>query len=242
MAEAAGSQGSAPAGPGRLPADVIDLTPWKVTLPEFDDKGHLLEIEQPGLASFRDEFFDLVDGDGVRFRCHHGAPTTSGSSNPRSELREMTADGKRLAGWSTTVGRHRLTVKGQVNRLTRVKPHVVIAQIHSNEHGGRKSRDISVFRLEGSELFVTDGDDSHAHLVTGSLDLGTRYEIGFDVANGVVSYTFNGARLPFTLKVEEGSCYFKAGNYLQSNPETAPSEVATEFAEVVVFELGMEHE
>jgi hypothetical protein len=229
-----------PAAPAGLPAGVIDLRPWKVTLPERDHDGGLLEVEQPRLATFTDRFFDLTAaGDGVRFRCHHGAPTTSGSANPRCELREM--DGSELAGWSTTQGRHSLRVSGQVNRLTRVRPHVVIAQIHNNKQGGHTSRDITVFRLEGRKLFVTDDNDTHAHLVTDDLTVGTRYEVGFDVANGVIGYTFNGQRLPFTLKVEDKSCYFKAGNYLQSNPESAPSESSTEFSEVVIFKVDVDH-
>jgi hypothetical protein len=232
-----------PVPSARFPADVVHLEPWKVTLPELDNGGHLLEKKQPKLATFSDEFFALNDDKtGIRFRCHHGAPTTPGSDNPRCELREMTSDGSDLAEWATTKGRHTLRVRGQVNRLTHVRPHVVLAQIHNNKQGDQKSRDITVFRLEGSKLFVTDDDDTHAHLVTADLALGVRYELGFDVADGIVSYTFNGARLPFTLKVKDKSCYFKAGNYLQSNPSKAPSEVATEFSEVVIFRLDVEHE
>ena len=79
--------------PGTLqyPADLLDLTNWKITLP-IGSSGSPTEIKQPQLDTYSvDPYFKLTTAkDGVQFRAHCGGTTTSGSSYPRSELREMT--------------------------------------------------------------------------------------------------------------------------------------------------------
>jgi hypothetical protein len=85
---------------------------------------------------------------------------------------------------------HSMEVRGKVNRLTRVK------------------------RVEGKKLFITKGDDSHAHKVTDDFELGAGYTFRFEVADGKVRYRFNGDLVPFTLSSSASTCYFKAGNYL----------------------------
>ncbi|WP_407692222.1 polysaccharide lyase family 7 protein [Pseudonocardia xinjiangensis] len=59
-------------------------------------------------------------GDGVVFIANAGGVTTSGSSCPRSELREM--DGDRKAGWSNRAGTHTLSVRQAVTRLPAANP------------------------------------------------------------------------------------------------------------------------
>ena len=219
----------------RFPADVIDLKSWKVTLP-VRAGGKLLEVAQPELATYaHDSFFTVNAGkDGIRFRVFHGGATTGNSKNPRTELREMRADGSR-AEWSIATGSHRMEIRGRVNRLTEVKPHVVIGQIH----GG--SDDVTVWRVEGKSLYLTKGDDSHAHKVTDNFVLGAEYTIRFEAANGKVRYRYNGDLLPFTLSSSASTCYFKAGNYLQSHPGSAPDESTSEFSEVEILALKVTH-
>jgi hypothetical protein len=222
-------------GSARFPADVINLKSWKVTLP-IKDGDRILEVEQPELARFKHDSFFAVNGggNGIRFRVFHGGATTSGSKNPRSELREMRSDGDE-AKWSIGSGKHSMEVRGKVNRLTRVKPQVVIGQIH----GG--SDDVTVWRVEGKSLFITKGDDNHAHKVTDDFELGTEYTIKFEVADGKVRYRFNGDLVPFTLSSSASTCYFKAGNYLQSNPTSASGESTSEFSEVEILALKVTH-
>ena len=221
-----------------FPADAIDLKNWKITLPVLGDNGKILEIMQPKLATFKnDKFFTANDaGNGIRFRVFHGGATTSGSKNPRCELREMKSGGAQPAKWSTTSGRHVMEVRGRVNRLTHVKPHVVIGQIHGGDD------DVTVWRVEGRKLFVTKGDNAHGFQVTDNFELGTEYRIKFEAKDGKVRYTYNGDVLDFTLSNSDSSCYFKAGNYLQSNPDSAPSESTSEFSEVEILGLSVTHE
>lgn len=219
-----------------FPADLVGPN-WYLTIPVADAKtGWAQEIKYPTLAQYVSRYFELTPaGDGAVFRCWHGGATTSGSKNPRSELRGMGPDGKTKEAWSSTSGRHRMVVEGQVNRLTKVKPHVVIAQIHD------AADDVSVWRVEGDQLWLTDEDNAHAFLVDGAFTLGTRYSLAYDVSGGVISYVYNGRPVPWTKTVSAAGYYFKAGNYLQSNPDTAPNESTSEYAEVVIFSDVVTH-
>lgn len=230
---------STPAPPttGAYPADVVGPN-WYLTIPVVDPAtGWAMMIRQPTLAQYVSKYFELdATGKAAVFRCWHGGATTSGSKNPRSELREMAdGTGKTMAAWSTTSGRHRMVVEGQVNRLTKVRPHVVIGQIHS------ATDDVTVFRVEGSNLWITNGNDPHGYLLDASFSLGARYQIGFDVSGGEVSFLYNQKLVPYTVKAATEGNYFKAGAYLQSNPTSAPGESTSELAEVVVYSVAVTH-
>lgn len=226
-----GGSGGGTSPTAKLPADVFGKN-WKLTLPINGAQ----EIEQPALATYTSKYCELTaDGSGVVFRAWHGGDTTSGSKNPRSELREMSDDGKDEASWSSTKGNHTMTVSGQVNRLTKVKPQTVIAQIHDD------SDDISVWRVEADKLWLTKGDTTHGYLVDPNFTLGKPYTLRYAVSGGVISYTYNGAVVPFTLKVKGSGWYFKTGVYLQSNPSTAPTESTSEYTEAVVRSVVVTH-
>jgi len=220
-----------------VPGDVLDLKRWKLTLPVKGADGKVEEIPAADLTTFKDDKFFFVDADknGVVFRTFHGGFTTSGSKNPRTELREMAGNGTEKAAWKGGSGTHTMTLTGQVNRLTRVKPHLVIAQIHG------KDDDMTVFRVEGKKLWITDGDTAHGHLVTDDFRLGTRYSLKIEVSGGKTRYWYNGNEIDFTLPNNDSANYFKAGSYLQSNDDSAPGESTSEFAEAVIYELKVSH-
>jgi hypothetical protein len=56
-----------------------------------------------------------------------------------------------------------------------------------------------------------------------------------------VRYRFTGDLVPFTLSSSASTGYFTAGNYLQSNPTSAPGESASEFSEVEILALEVTH-
>jgi hypothetical protein len=220
--------------PGEGPASVLDLIPWYLTLPT-GTQGSPNTVHQPALATYSSKYFELTpEHNGVVCRVWHGGVTTSGSANPRSELRECNRDGTH-ASWSTTTGRHVMVVEGQVNRLTKVRPYVVIGQIHD------ALDDVTVFRVEGSKLWITAGDTPHGYLLDDNFTLDKRYSFGFYAQDGKVSYTYNGAVVPYTLSATTTGCYFKAGAYLQSNPTSAPGESTAEWAEVVLRSVTVTH-
>lgn len=222
------------------PADVLDLKMWKLTLPIAADSGSgPKEVLQPELATFSiDPWFKLnADKTGVVFRANHGAgATTSSSSNPRSELREMSADGKTEASWSSTSGTHTMTIKQKVTKLTTVKPHVVVGQIHDS------SDDVTVFRLEGTKLMITDGNKTDAYVIDGNYVLGTVFTVKIEVSGGKISYYYNDKLLPYSQTKDFSGAYFKAGNYLQSNPKSAPGESPDAYSEVEIYDLKVTHQ
>ena len=238
-----GQGGGGGGGSAKYPADVLNLTNWKITLPIAGSSSTSpLEILQPQLATYTiDPWFHLNTAkDGVVFHVNHGGVSTSNSSNPRSELREMANGGKDQASWSSTSGTNTMTIKQKVTHLTDVKPQVVVGQIHNS------SDDITVFRMEGNggssaSLYITDGNTTHAYKITDSYTLGTVFTVKFEVAGGTIKYYYNDQLLPYSQNKSGSGWYFKAGNYLQSNPSTAPSESTSAYSEVEIDDLQVTH-
>lgn len=222
-----------------LPSEALDLARWKITLP-IDDPGKSgtqpLEILQPALADYQiDPWFIVRPGcDGAQFRSPVNGVTTSGSSYPRSELREMKSNGTSQASWSSGSGTHTLTILQAITRLPASKPHVVAGQIHDG------SDDVSVFRLEGSKLYVTNGDDSHYKLVTDGYVLGTAFEAKFVVSNDKIMAYYNGA-LQTTISKSFSGGYFKAGAYTQANCSNSSPCSSGNYGEVVIYEVTVSH-
>ncbi|MGW6194882.1 polysaccharide lyase family 7 protein [Kribbella sp. NPDC055110] len=229
---AVGTAGTAvPTTTGSVPGQVLDLTNWKLTLPTGDDEDPT-EIKQPALATYSNGPYFVVDGDGVQFRAPVNGVTTGGSSYPRSELREM--NGTENASWSSTDGTHTLVVKEAFTALPAEKPHVVGAQIHDDED------DVSVFRLEGTKLYVTDGDDAHHKLVTSDYQLGTPFEAKFAVSDGEVKAYYNGV-LQTTIAKSFDGAYFKAGAYTQANCDKSSPCSDSNYGEVRILGLSVQH-
>ncbi|ONI77627.1 alginate lyase [Kribbella sp. ALI-6-A] len=218
---------------GGVPADVLDLRNWKITLP-IGAEGKPTEVKQPALATYSHDSYFTVVGDAVRFRAPVNGVTTSGSSYPRSELREMTSNGTANAAWSSTSGTHTLTVRESFDRLPADKPHLVGAQIHDGED------DVTVFRLEGSKLYVTNGDNAHHKLVTSSYRLGTVFEAKFVVSGGQVKAYYNGT-LQTTLGKSFSGAYFKAGAYTQANCSNSSPCAGTNVGETTIHSLNVTH-
>ena len=222
------------AGPAAsAPADVLNLTNWKITLPIGSD-GKPTEVKQPALDSYAKNPYFVVQGKGVRFRAPVNGVTTSGSSYPRSELREMTDSGSRTASWSSTSGTHTLIVDEAITHLPARKPHLVAAQIHDADD------DLSVFRLEGSKLYVTNGNTPHHKLITSTYTLGRRFRAKYVVGGGQIKAYFNGVLITTISKRFSGG-YFKAGAYTQANCDNSSPCASTNYGETLVYAVTVRH-
>jgi len=225
---------SAEQADGSIPAQVLNLQSFKLTLP-IGESERPREISQPRLRTFvSPPWFRAVDG-AVVFRAHCGGVTTKGSGYPRSELREMAgADGLKKASWSTTRGRHRMFLRQAITHLPKRKPHVVAGQIHDGDD------DVIVIRLEERKLFV-DHNGADGPVLDADYELGKVFTVLFDVANGRVRIHYNGAERPqddYAVKAE--GCYFKVGCYTQSNLKKGDGTEA--YGEVRVREVRITHE
>ena len=234
-AAAPDASGGSSGGAAMVPADVLDLANWKLTLPVGQGSSPI-EVTQPELRRFSQSPYFVLNGarDGVVFHAHAGGVTTSNSGYPRSELREMTNRGADNAAWSTTSGVHTMTVTQAITHLPVAKPHVVAGQIHD------ASDDLVMIRLEGTHLFVEGGGDELGDL-DASYQLGARFTIRVRAAGGMVSIYYQDLTAPkVTVAREATGCYFKAGAYTQSNPSRGDEPTA--YGEVAIYALSVTHE
>jgi len=100
------------------PADVLDLSDWYVGLPVGED-GEPTNVEQPALATYANDPWLVATPDcaAVQFRAAVNGVTTSGSSYPRAELREMAGAAK--ASWSSTSGTHTMVIDQAITAVPR---------------------------------------------------------------------------------------------------------------------------
>lgn len=224
-----------PGGGCTYPAQVLNLTNWELTLPTGPSENPD-DIYQPALKTFKVDpwFLPTPSCDGVRFRAAVNGVTTSGSSYPRSELREMKNNGQDKAAWSSTSGTHTMVLSQAITRLPSTKPHVVAGQIHDS------ADDTQVFRLEGGSLWLTNGDEAHYKLITSSYTLGTRFEAKFVVSGGTIRAYYNGV-LQSTLTKSFSGAYFKAGAYTQARCANSSPCSSGNYGEVVVYGVQVSH-
>ena len=224
--------------PATLPAELLDLSDWKLTLPigSRRDPESPREVLQPELATFAiDPWFMLgPDADVVLFRADAGGVTTSSSGYPRSELREMTNDGADEAAWSTSSGVHTMTITQTIVHLPEVKPHVVAGQIHDAED------DVVMIRLEGEHLFVEGGGEELGDLDP-AYQLGAEFTVELVAHDGTIDVYYEDLATPaVSVARDVDGCYFKAGVYTQSNEEQGDAPEA--YGEVAIRELVVTHE
>lgn len=226
---------AAAAAPCDYPAQQLDLTNWKETLPT-GSSGSPTEIKQPALATYTSNPWFMVNAacTGVQFRSPVNGVTTSGSSYARSELREMANSGTSNASWSATSGTHTMVFREAFNKLPSVKNHVVGAQIHDADD------DVTVFRLEGTSLYITKGDDTHYKLVTSNYALNTVFEGKFVVSGGQIKVYYNGA-LQTTIAHTASGNYFKAGAYTQANCDNSSPCSSSNYGQVSIYKLQVTH-
>ena len=115
------------------PSQVLDLNNWKVTLP-IGSSEKPKEIKQPEIVTYSINPWFMVapEGTAVIFRAAVNGVTTSGSDYPRSELREMTANGRANAEWSSSKGTHTMFLDQAITAVPKIKRHVVAGQIHDD--------------------------------------------------------------------------------------------------------------
>lgn len=226
--EGGGGLGEAVARAVRFPAQIIDASKWYLTLPTGPE-GHPDTVED--LSTYASKWFQLTDAkDGVVFTANAGGATTENSHYPRSELREM-INGEN-ASWDGGSGTHTMELEEAITKTPATKPDVISAQIHGGDD------DVMQIHLSGSTLTVKYADGDKQVVLDPSYKLGERFRVKIQSAAGTVKVWFNGA-LKASLPINGAGNYFKAGAYVNSNPEkgASPSDVG----QVVIYGLKISH-
>lgn len=212
----------------------INLTNWKWTDPTSgkDYTGNL--------NSFNKSPWFVRSSAGVRFRCHAGGKTTSGSSYPRSELREMS--GSKKASWTNKSGVHVMDGTLTVTSISSLKrPVMVVAQVHD------ASDDVVMIRAEGtrgSNLMTLVGEFGRGkgkggdRKTLGSIRIGQPFSYRILADRSGFTVYINGHKRATSSRVSSG-LYYKAGCYLQTNRSKGESSSA--FGEVFYSALRVSH-
>ncbi|HMJ92352.1 MAG TPA: polysaccharide lyase family 7 protein, partial [Candidatus Acidoferrum sp.] len=223
------------------PAGNFDLSHWKLTLPINADggtTGKAVEVKQPQLQTYTSEFFYTGTDGAMVFWCPVLGATTSGATEPRSELRELLDPTDSSVNWSA-YGTHIL--RGQC-RVTQQPDtgDVIIGQVH----GYPSQRLVKVQYGSGRVLVyirksLTVSGDAKFTYTVGS-DVLINYEIkvvdgvAFVTVNGVTNSHNFGASDPSWLT--DSTFYFKAGAYLQDHDGPI-----TEGGRVSFYQLSFSH-
>jgi len=230
---------SSSSGSAQYPNDVLNLNKWKLSLPislSFPPNSNTAtEIKQPQLKTYaQSEYFRLnAAKNGVLFKAiAGGARTSKNTAYARSELREMQGDGTQSAAWTCTNTNHAMYLEQTLLHTTTKKPDTTIAQIHDSKNDSLMVKYFGPSFANGStdtgKLEGRFNNDTTTKLLDSAYKLGDPMTIDIAVTSGSnVTVTYKNLRSGVrsstgTVKLTSvsGSCYFKAGIYIQACSKT----------------------
>jgi hypothetical protein len=213
-------------GPGANPSPggAFDLSLWELQEP-VGNAGSPTTIKPSALEGangYHDAYFYLDGAGAMTFWDPENGVTTADSSYPRSELREMNADGT-TANWPVA-GTNTLT---ETVAVTQVPDHVCVGQIHigSALDAGLASSTKPLLELYyyqdgsiqvGIENGPTGGQTLHG---LANVALGTKFTVSIVLTGeGSISVAIDGQASTFTMPPAFAGYgeYFKAGDYDQT--------------------------
>jgi Alginate lyase len=196
----------------------------------------MADIVDDGFAD-PDFFRPNAHGDAVAFSVRADGRTTSNrTGHPRSELREMKANGTTEAAWNSASGRH---VMSGISRITHLptddqasgtaRPWICFAQIHDTENEALHLEGGDIVRLQVEGNFENGFKiRARTHSPNGEPDvpevkkvIADSHTVGDDIhwkiecVDGTVKIYLDGVVEQTVTGVDSASCYFKAGNYQQ---------------------------
>ncbi|GAA4272556.1 polysaccharide lyase family 7 protein [Aquimarina gracilis] len=227
-----GGGGTTPPPPptGSTPYDLLGLQNWKLNGLEGTKSNNTYVDQIPNLSSYTNPDWFFVNNGWAIFQVWAGSDTSSGSGNPRMELRELTANGNNNIFWDgTTSKEHSMKWKVRVDRLPS-SGKVCFGQIHDKTdtfddvirvqcQGSANQTSGSVkMRINGYVTEVLEGGGK----TVGNFNLGEELYLELTYKNSIVRLyeldnNGNRSRTIYTSKsVSAKENYFKAGSYLQS--------------------------
>ena len=235
------SSGGGNPGSGNSPGNILGLTTstWKLNGftgspgPNATYEDNVLAATGTNFNNYEDGNYFYTDGTGTYFKCYRGLGTSTNSSNPRVELREL-SNGN-LASWNGSSGTHEMTWTVRVDRLPRSTNGnsgvLCFGQIHgpSPNNNGVDVDDVIRVQFLGDpdqttggvrmkiSGYITEEVQGGSKIIDRGYQLDTEYTFTLRYSGGTVRL-FEGSTQIFSQAMDtstEGN-YFKAGNYLQS--------------------------
>ena len=251
--------------PAKSPGQNFDLSHWYLQLPT---SGGVLTGTGGSVDSFSTSqlvagatnayFYTGPDG-AMTFMVPDNGATTSGSTHPRSELREELVANSTSLNW-TMYGTHIMTATCVVSNVPSDTQKVCIGQIH--ESGGIANNEhMIMFDLGNRRIYANVSSDGNLAsttfsqtFVSGSgVALGTPIKYTMSVVEGVLTISVNNVTNSWGLfsgtnynghvftnwdRASGNTVYFKAGDYNQTDNTCACSN---DFAKVAFYSLTRYH-
>lgn len=220
------------------PAAVLGITSstWKINSHTGSPSNSTYwdDITSSGASfnTYTDANYLYSDATWTYFKTWRGLKTSSSSSNPRVELRELISG--KDAKWDGSSGTHTMTWKVKVSQLPKGEDGstgvLCFGQIHGPEKNANGVEVDDIIRVQflgtanqktGSVKlkisgYITEKVLGGSKTYTG-YSLGTEYTFTIKYTASTV-YLYNGSTLVFSQKMNTSTDgnYFKVGNYLQS--------------------------
>jgi len=240
-------------GGGNTPFELLGLQNWKLNGLSGTKSNNDYVDAIPNLPNYSNPDWFFLQNGWVKYQVWAGSDTSSGSGNPRMELRELTANGNRNIFWDgTTNTQHRMKWRVREDRLPS-SGKVCFGQIHdktdefddviriqcqgsANQTSGKVK-----MRINGYVTEVLEGGGK----TVGEFDLGEELYLELTYQNSIVKLyelNNNGNRVRTIYSSQNASArenYFKAGIYLQSMQ--GKSYRSSDYGSVAIQKLEVFH-
>jgi hypothetical protein len=224
--------------PALPPGGNFNLSVWELQLP-IGSPGSPTTIPPSRLAGSggytNPAYFWSDKNDGsMTFWDPESGVTTPNSSYPRSELREMNADGS-AADWPIS-GTHTLSARLRVVSVTK---SVCVGQIHLGTGGSSTKPLLELYYHSNGDVVLglenSPGGGQTSHTLT-NVPLGTQFSYTLAITGGQIQVTVNGAEHTYPIAAGFGAYhqYFKAGDYNQSASSSTSNGAKVKFYTLTV--------
>jgi len=213
-----------PASPPPLPPPGINLSGWKLSLPEANDTGDAASIEP---ATFKAPWMTPAPDGGAMFWAPTAGATTKNSDHPRTELQSLNY-------FSAGTGVHTLTASLTLLQLPGDGRGIILGQIHGA--GPISSVPYVMLRVQDNKLRVVvkqvgNGQKLINYPLLDNVGLNTQLNYTItDLGNGSMTFsaTYNGQTRQTTAPVPANfvgkTVRFQAGDYQQANDSGGPQD------------------
>jgi hypothetical protein len=228
--------------PALPPSGNFDLSHWKLTLPVDSNGANIgtaaeVQVAQMVAGYTNASYFYTASDGAMLFWCPVDGATTSGSTYPRSELREMLSPGSTSVNWMG-YGTHLLTAQCKLTQIPSSKK-VIIGQIHSFTGNAYPLLKLQ-YNNGNIEALFKFSPNSHVdtkYTVATGIALSNSINYQIKMVNGLLTATVNGNTQGTNIFLTDPAWtnqtfYFKAGNYCQDNVGAIPEGASVSFYEL----------